>query len=120
MKTATKKSQPKKITNEKFRVKQNLSLRGKDLMSRLNNRTLLFKEPTNHSLDPKVDDIRRMSKIDIARESLLNSKNISDQMRKLDKINEDEGQARKQAEREQIKNKAIEEYKNSQTKTETK
>lgn len=87
MTTATK---PKKTVtvntkkrDPKYRVIPNLSIRGKDLIKRINNRSILPEPDGVYSLDDKIDETRRMSKLDVSREMLKNQKEINSLTSKL-------------------------------------
>jgi len=55
----------KKTDKNKFKVIPNLSLKGPDIMRRIANRTLIVNGQGQYSLDPEVDDTRKMTKMDI-------------------------------------------------------
>lgn len=63
--------------DNKYRVIPNLSLKGKDIMSRVKNRTLILQPNTTYSLDEEFDNFRRMSKLDQVNRhrELINQKN---------------------------------------------
>lgn len=80
----TKKTMPRKITNEKFRVKPNLSLRGRDIMQRLNNGTLPLSPEGQYTLDEKYAQMKNKSRIDHARDFVEESLKITKLKKKLD------------------------------------
>jgi len=55
----------KKTDKNKFKVIPNLSLKGPDIMRRIANRTLIVNGQGQYSLEPEVDDARRMTKMDV-------------------------------------------------------
>jgi len=56
----------KKLINSKFRVIPNLSLKGKDIMTRLNNRSLIIDNTgQQYSLEEEFDSMRKMHKTDL-------------------------------------------------------
>lgn len=73
----------KKPKSNRFKVIPNLSLTGKDILTRLRNRSLTLNQGGQYILDEKIDQVRRMSKIDIAREALSNQKKINNLNQKL-------------------------------------
>lgn len=83
--TALKKQpEPKrKPVNEKYRVKPNLSLRGRDIMQRLNNGTLPLNKDGQYTLDPKYAQMKGKSKIDHARDFVEESIKIENLKNKL-------------------------------------
>lgn len=74
---STKKRDPK------FKVIPNLSLRGKDIIQRLNNRSLRAEPDGVYSMDEKIDATRRMRKLDILTEANKNSNEINNLTNKL-------------------------------------
>jgi len=75
---------PKVITDPRFKVIPKLSLRGKDIMTRLKNRSLVLDGMTgNYTLEEHWDAARRMSKADAARALLTNGKTIADMKRTM-------------------------------------
>jgi len=72
----SKSKQPTKPV--KFRVIPNLSLKGKDIMIRLKNRSLILDNKNiQYSLESEFDEARRMSKVDLHRAMLDNAKHIN-------------------------------------------
>jgi len=55
----------KRTDNNKFKVIPNLSLKGPDIMRRIQNRTLIVNGQGQYSLESEVDEARRMTKMDI-------------------------------------------------------
>ena len=53
-----------KKKDNKFRVIPNLSLKGKDIMKRVKNRSLQLTPQMTYSLESEYDDFRRMNKLD--------------------------------------------------------
>lgn len=82
---AATKGRPKRDMNQ-FKVVPNLSLRGKEIMRRLNNRSLRLQssQANDFSIDTEIDDTRRMNRVDIHRKMLDNSKQAKDLQTKLD------------------------------------
>lgn len=75
---------PKVITDPRFKVIPKLSLRGKDIMARLKNRSLVLDGmPGNYTLEEHWDAARRMSKADAARAMLTNGKTIDELKNKM-------------------------------------
>lgn len=75
--------QAKRPKSNKFKVIPNLSLKGKDILTRLRNRSLTLGANGQYALDEKIDQVRRMSKIDIAREALSNQQRINNLTNKI-------------------------------------
>lgn len=69
--------QTAKQKDPKFRVIPNLSLKGKDIATRLKNRTLKIDTDGQYSLEAEIDETRRMSKLDISRKAVENNKKIN-------------------------------------------
>lgn len=87
MKTQAKKS---------YKVIPNLSLRGKDLRIRINNNSLRSDTKGNvYSMDEEMDALKKMSKADIHRMSLDNTKNIYDLQKEI-KTNESNAKSEKE------------------------
>jgi len=63
-KTIKAPKQEQKKRDPKYRVIPNLSLKGKDIMQRVKNRSLDIKSSTTYSLDEEFDNFRRMDKLD--------------------------------------------------------
>lgn len=88
MSTATKpkkeaQTKPTQV-NPKYRVIPNLSLKGKDIMTRIKNRSLIpDRSGQIYSLDDKIDTSRKMSKLDLLNEMQKNDRQISDLKSKL-------------------------------------
>jgi len=75
---------PKVITDPRFKVIPKLSLTGKDIMSRLKNRSLVLDGMTgNYTVEEQWSALQKMSKVDIAREQLKNRANINELKSKL-------------------------------------
>jgi len=83
-KTIKQPQQPvKRVRPEKFRVIPNLSLKGRELMTRLKNRSISISSDFNHTLEQEYDEIRRMTKKDILRKSNENNQTINNIKNKL-------------------------------------
>lgn len=54
----------KKPKDNKYRVIPNLSLKGKDIMQRVKNRSLQLTPQMNYSMENEFDEFRRMNKLD--------------------------------------------------------
>jgi len=77
---------PKVITDPRFKVIPKLSLTGKDIMSRLKNRSLVLDGMTgNYTLEEQWSALHKMSKADIARERIKNGQNITNLKQQLNK-----------------------------------
>lgn len=68
---------------KEFRVIPNLSLKGKDVLNRLNNRSLILEPGGQYNLDEKIEEARRMSKLDILNQHRLETANIANFRKKL-------------------------------------
>lgn len=68
----------KKTTNPKFRVIPNLSLKGRDIMTRLKNRSLILNASGQYEINEAIDATRRMTKLDILNEMKRNSSKINE------------------------------------------
>lgn len=87
MTTETKKTKQQPVN--KFRVIPHLSLRGKDIMTRLKNRSLMFDTSGNqYSTDEQIDATRRMSKLELTRTASDNRKKITAMQQELHLKNE--------------------------------
>jgi len=71
------------MKTNKFKVIPNLSLKGKEIQSRLQNRSLILNGNQQYSLDDKIDEARRMSKLDILNERIKLQKSISNMQKSL-------------------------------------
>lgn len=76
------KADPRKKTTE-HRVIPNLSLRGEQIMMRLRNGTLKLDPNGTYSLNEKLDEGRRMSRIDAANAHRQNSIDMANMRSKL-------------------------------------
>lgn len=78
---------PKKreiVRDPKFRVIPNLSLKGKDIMKRLQNRSLILDGMTgNYTLEEQWDAMRRMTKADAILAAQKNANQIKELSNKL-------------------------------------
>lgn len=83
---ATPKPQRKPV-KDKFRVIPGRSLKGKDIMMRLQNGTLQVVADGQYTLDPQFAQMKGKSKIDIARDHLTAQKEIHDLKTKLQNQN---------------------------------
>lgn len=75
------------VKDSKFKVRPNLSLRGIDIQNRLKSNTLDTQHNSQYSLDEKIDETRRMSKLDIHTKYNENQRKIQDLNDKLNKAN---------------------------------
>jgi len=83
---STKHKTPSTVFNEEFRVKPGLSMKGREIMTRLKNRSLNINPSNNHSLEEAYDEIRRLDKKDLIRKSRENQISINNHKLKLEKL----------------------------------
>lgn len=69
----------------KFKVRPNLSLRGKDIQTRLKNNTLDTDADRQYSLDEKIDETRKLSKLELNTKVNENNRKIQDLNDRLNK-----------------------------------
>lgn len=74
--------QQKKPENQ-FRVIPNLSLKGKDILTRLKNKSLKLDHEGQYSIQEEIDATRRMSKLDIMDKAQQNKKSIDELNKKI-------------------------------------
>lgn len=75
MTTRTQGKQAKK-KDSKYRVKPNLTPRGKDIMMRLKNRSLNAIGGDNYTLDEEIVETRRLDKVELINRARLNHEKI--------------------------------------------
>lgn len=75
--------EPLPSRDPKYRVKENMSIRAKELLSRVKNRSRIAEPTGQHSLEEAIDETRKMRRIDVARKANENMKNINSLTKKL-------------------------------------
>lgn len=91
MTTKTKAKEATKQRDPKFRVIPNLSLRGKDIMTRYKNGTLRMTLEGQYSINEKIDESRRMTKQDIINAARDNNSKIEGYKLNLEKLKQTNG-----------------------------
>lgn len=86
-KTKAQPKQERKPKDEKFRVIPGRSLKGKDIMNRLKNRTIIPGYDGQYTLDEQFSKMKLQSKIDIARDHVKAQKEIHNLKTKLENQN---------------------------------